>query len=92
VRIKSGLADSRELQLTTPHTSVERTFPRLTHQLWMFTSFNTSKLTCPLLRPLILPCQSIFRYSNAVFPVYAMVLELPAVLLLVPVSYTLDEL
>lgn len=29
VRIKSGLPDKRELQLTTPQTSFERTLPRL---------------------------------------------------------------
>jgi hypothetical protein len=29
VRIKSGLADRRELQLTTPQISVDRMFPRL---------------------------------------------------------------
>jgi hypothetical protein len=87
VRIKSGLADSRELQLTTPQTSVERTFPRLAHQLLMFTSCNTSKLTYPRLHPLILPYRSIFHYSNAVFLVYAMVLAQLGVLLLVLVFY-----
>jgi hypothetical protein len=33
VRIKSGLADKRELQLTTPQTSVDSTCPRLCYQL-----------------------------------------------------------
>jgi hypothetical protein len=33
VRMRSGLADKRELQLTTPQTSVDRTWPRLCHQL-----------------------------------------------------------
>jgi hypothetical protein len=33
VRMRSGLADKRELQFTTPHTSVDNTWPRLFDQL-----------------------------------------------------------
>jgi hypothetical protein len=44
VRIKSGLADNRELQLTIPQISVDRTFPRLDISS---ETKRVGKLTCP---------------------------------------------